>query len=727
MTEPETNTSPARAALPWLAVVLLPVLGAFLRYRGHSAHAYDPETSLAVTAAREWVHGRFEFLPHYHFNLHQGSQIIDALLAVPGIWLFGDHTMSWAFVALLWVAVTAGAGAFVLQRLVGWTAAGVWASLLSLSPFLIKDGMMALSGGHPPVAGQVLAALALAVVARRSEGRRRILYALAAGAVVGIGTWYTRSVVVAGPCVVVALWPSPGSGGLVDELLRGFRSKALWVGLAGMALFPALLVMTFALHHIAETRSSTDDNFAQRLLNPIVDMESCTHYEIQNGLCEEREGRLERLGNKTAEILGLKHGRVMWLQPRSQETGYPREEWKTFRDLAGIVWLLGFVFAVPLFVHGIVTGRVSRPAALILFAAGVYLALYLLTSMRIEDADAGFWDEVSEPPAPTNIRYLIPSWLLLLAVLSAGLGGGLAAAGGLRIVSGVLLAGLVLTGLGLNGRDVVLDADPVIAYERHQAFRYFRNYVQGRGPPQEAHRVCDVDDPISRGNHLRSWSTFNWCDMTCLMHDFTETDDELRWLVAQAGEACGQPISAADRAFIAHGLGVLFGSQARFYGYEDVGITVLRAFGAGENLEETDARWFFLGVQDALWDYGDPMEDDEAFALFCKETKWGTRPLCPLMGSRACEWEMPQPPANPMELCSNNEDFLGALPPELLPEVVRGVGRSTGFRFAPIEESDHDWSAWPPELKESFLDGWRTGGRWRWRMDPVDYRPDRVP
>ncbi len=164
---------------------------------------------------------------------------------------------------------------------------------------------MALSGGHPPVAGQVLAALALAVVARRSQGRRRILYALAAGAVVGIGTWYTRSVVVAGPCVVVALWPSPGSGGLVDELLRGFRSKALWAGFAGMALFPALLVMTYALHNIAETRSSTDENFARRLLNPIVDMESCTHYEIQNGLCEEGEGRLERLGNKTAEILLL--------------------------------------------------------------------------------------------------------------------------------------------------------------------------------------------------------------------------------------------------------------------------------------------------------------------------------------------------------------------------------------------------------------------------------------
>ncbi|MCO4771471.1 MAG: hypothetical protein KDA24_15670 [Deltaproteobacteria bacterium] len=717
----------AKAVLAWMSLVLLPVLGAFLRYRGHSAHAYDPETSLAATAAREWVHGRLGFLPHYHFNLHQGSQIVDALLAMPGIWLFGDHTMSWAVVALFWVAVTAGAGAFVLHRLVNPQAAWVWAVLLALAPFLIKDGMLAHSGGHPPVAGQVLAALAFAVVARRAEGRRAWVFAFLAGAVVGGGTWYTRSVVVAGPCIAVALWPVPGRGTVMDELLRGLRSRQLWAGFAGTLLFPALLIVTFAMHHAAETRSSTDENFAGRLINPIVDMESCTAVEISQGLCEEGESRFERLGNKTAEMLGLRHGQTMWMQPRSLETGFRREEWKPFRNVGGAVWQLALLLSLPLLLVGIRSGRVSGPASLILFAAVVYLALYVLTSMRIEDEVAGFWTEVIEPPAPTTIRYLIPAWLLLLAVLSAGIGGGVQATGPLKAVSWTLLGALVVTGAALTGRDLVLDGDPSLAFERHQSFRYFRNYVHGRGPPQEAHRICDVEEPISRANHLRSWSTFNWCDMTCLMHDFTETDDEFRWLVAQAGEACGQPISGEDQAFVAHGLGVLFGSQARFYSYEDIAITVLRAFGAGENLEEVDARWFFLGVQDALWDYGDTMQEDEAIELLCRETKWGTRPLCPLVGVRFCEWESPSPPASPMNLCTNIEGFLERLPPEILPGVVQGVGRSTGHKFAPIQPSEHDWSGWDPALKDAFLEGWATGGRWRWRADTVEYRPDRIP
>jgi|GEM_PF-6870554 len=717
----------ARAALPWLMVVLLPVLGTFLRYRGHSSHAFDPETSLAFTAAREWVHGRIGFLPHYHLNLHQGSQIVDGLLAIPGLWLFGDHTMAWGFVGLFWVAVTAAAGGFVLQRLVGWSAVWVWSALLALAPFLVKDGLMALSGGHPPVAGIILASLALSLLAREAEGRRALRWAFLAGAVVGVGTWYTRSVVVAGPCVLVALWPPARVGSVARQLVAGSKNRRVQAGVAGMALFAAALVGTYALHKASRTRGAADDHFVQRLVNPIVEMEGCTGYEIEHGLCEESESAAARLLGKTSEFLGINHIRLFWLQPRSLVTGQPVEEWHNARDAAGVVWVLGLVLGIPLFGWGVAAGRIDRSALLVLFACGVYLALYLLTSMRVEEAPESFWQEAIEPPTPTNVRYLIPSWLLLVAVLSAGIGGGLAGGGAARWLSGGLLAALVVSGAALSVRDVAVGGAPSSAFAHHQAFRYFLNYVDGRGPPKEAHQVCGVTDPISRANHLRSWATFNWCDMTCLMHDYTESDDELRWLVAQAGEVCGEPVSVADQAFIAHGMGLLFGAQAVVMENEDIGITVLRAFGVGENLDEEDARWFFQGVLDALWDYGTPMPLEDAVGLFCRETKWGTRPLCPLVGIRTCEWESPTPPSSPNGLCADFEAFFGELPPEAELEVVRGVGRAVGYRFGDIDRDAHDWSQWSRPLEDAFMDGVRSGGRWRWRNEPMEYVPNRVP
>lgn len=719
--------SRARAALSWFAVVLLPVLGVFLRYRAHPAHAFDPETSLAMTAGREWAHGRLGFLPHYQFNLHQGSQVLDGFLAMIGFAIFGDHTMAWASVGLFWVAVTALAGAVVLQRLVGWSGAWVWAGLLASSPFLIKDGMMALSGGHPPVGGFILSALALSVLAKEGAGRRALLLACLAGAVVGLGTWYTRSVVVAGPCVLVTLWPAPGRGSVMDELRRGARDKLLLASVVGLLLFPLLLATSAWTHQASDTRASQDDNFASRLINPITDMESCTDYEILQGLCEEGEGPVERFVAKTGEILGFMHARMMWVQPRSLVTGQLTEAWKPLREVASMLWLFGFIGGIPLLAWGIAAGRIERSAGLVLFAAGVYLALYLLTGMRIEEVPERFWDEVTEAPAPTNVRYLIPSWTLLLAALAGGIGAGLAGTGVLRWASGLLLAGLLLSGFGLSGRDVVADADPAIAFERHQSFRYFRNYVQGRGPPQRAHQVCDVQDPISRGNHLRSWASYNWCDIACLMQDLTTTDDELQWLVDQAGEVCGEPISEDDRAFVAHGLGVLLGGQANFFDSKGIGITVLRAYGAGESLDEVDARWFFQGVQDALWDYGDPMDREEAIGLLCRETKWGTRPLCALVGIRSCEWELPTPPADPLQLCPHGDLDLAQLADPVRIEVIRGIGRSVGFSFPPLDEQAQDWSGWSTAEREAFVDGWLLGGRWRWRNDPMPYRPDRVP
>ncbi len=723
VTEPP---APSRASW-WWAVVLLPVLGAFSRYRGHPSHAFDPETSLAATAAREWVHGRLAYLPHYHFNLHQGSQILDGLLAMLGYALFGDHTMSWGFVGLLWVAFTAWAGALVLVRLVGWRAAWVWAALLTCAPFLIKDGLMALSGGHPPVGGQVLAALAFALLSKERTGRGAWGYALAAGAVVGIGTWYTRSAVVAGPCLLVGLWPAPRGADVVAELKRGLWDRRLWASAVGLALFPALLVATFAIHAAADTRPFQDEDFVSRMINPISNMEGCDEYTIAQGLCEEGESGLARLLAKSTEILGLRHARVLWMQPRSLTQGGLVESWKGLRDAGGVAWALAILLGIPLLGWAIGAKKVAPPALLILFAFAAYFGLYLLTSMRIEEVPETWWVDIIEPPAPTNARYFIPAWLLLLAVLAAGIGGGLGGDGALRLVSGGILSVLLVTGLGLTVRDVAVDGDPAIAFARHRSFRYFRNYVQGRGPPQEAHQVCDVTDPISRGNHLRSWATFNWCDMSCLMHDFTETDDELRWLDEKAGEACGAPLGPEDRAFVAHGLGVWWGSQANQFENDGIGVTVLRAFGGGENLPAEDARWFFFGVQDALWDYGAPMEIDEALELLCRQTKWGTRPLCPLVGIRACEWESPTPPADPMELCDDGRLDLRTLEPDVQREVVRGIGRNAGFSFPPIDPQAVDWSGWSPALKEAWLDGRAAGGRWRWRGEPMEYRPDRIP
>ena len=200
--------------------------------------------------------------------------------------------------------------------------------------------------------------------------------------------------------------------------------------------------------------------------------------------------------------------------------------------------------------------------------------------------------------------------------------------------------------------------------------------------------------------------------------------------MAQADGACpDETITAADRAFLAHGMGINFGAQAMVFNFEPIGATAARVWAAADALDDTDRRWFLLGVRDALFDYGEPMVTEERLALFCRPDRSGAFPLCPLVGLRECDPEAPEPAAGPQSLCAIERLDFSTFAPGVVEGIVFGAGRSIGHRLPPSDLSGVDWTGWSPELKQAWLDGWAEGGRFRWRQtpDPPEYRPDRVP
>lgn len=719
----------------WLAITLAPVLGFLARYRAHPAHAFDPETSLAATAGREFAHGMLPWLPHYQINLHQGSQLFDAVLAMVGFLLFGDHTLAWGVVGLFWLAVTALSGASVLRRVAGWPAAVAFSALLTTAPFVIKDGMMALSGGHPPVVGWLLASLALAVQARPSEApglrgpseeARRQRFAFAAAALAGLGAWYTRSVVLALPVVVLTVARGWSGGPPLDELRRLPRDRGLRAALLGSLVLPAALVGQVALHAAAGTHLSGDDRFLQKTLNPIVNMDDCSDYEIEQGLCDQDRSLASLRLKKTAEAVGGPFTRWQFGQPEPVVAATPRTL-QPAADVVGPLWVAAWTLGLLGFLAYGLRGRLDRIGWMLAALPTGYLYAYVFTGMRVEDTESAWWPEIAVPPPPTNLRYLIPLWILMLAT-SSGTFGLLWQRGGVRrfgAAAGLLL--LVVPGATLSLLDATKEADPPAVFDQHLPFRYLRNYAAHRGPPRDAHRVCGHDDPISRANHLRSFTSWTECDLDCLVQDPGRLRETLDWLLSESAENCPSAFTEADAAFVLHGFGVGIGAAGQFWEARGVREMANLAWVLAESMTEEEARWFLLGVADALWDHGEPMSIPDQLLLFCREAPKGGRPLCPLVGSRVCEPGDPPSP-DPATVCTNlDAPVLPDLQPDVALELVRGAGRAAGWR-APLEAAQPDLSSWPPAWQAAFLDGWRTGGRFRWSgAEEAPYRPDRVP
>lgn len=745
-TRPRLSKEALRRSMIWVGIAAMPVLGVWLRLRAHPAHGFDEETSLAASAAREFVHGRLLYFPHFHLNLHQGSQLIDAFLAMPGFLLFGDHVLAWASVSLFYVAVFAAAGGWIAHRFAGWPAAWLLSALLAVSPFLLKDGLLAIAGGHAPVATWAILAVALALAARGDpppDGDevgplRRERLALLAGLVAGVGAFYTRSAVVAWPAVLLILWPAPNGGTLMAELRAVLHSKRLRRVLIGAAIFPILSVGLTVSHEIVQTQWGREHSFGsllRRSLNPIVSMEGCSDYQIEVGLCGDRdqESWLGRKLNKTGEVLGAKHIRHQFLQPDSLRTGRAlRSDGArgAIRDGMGAVWVLAYLVALPLLVGLVFAGRLQPLTLAVALPPLGMVAGYVFTGMRVEAPPEGWWPEVSTAPWPTEVRYLIPVWALLLPSLAVGLVAAWRSTRVGRFAAGLLGGALLLTGVGMMGWDAVVDADPVEAYERFRPFRYLRNYTAHRGPPEGAHTVCGVTDVISRANHLRSGATWYDCNVACLEDEPERGAAELDYQFDKADRACpDEALTAEDRAFLAHGMGVDFGSQAMVFNFEPIALTIGRATAVGSGLKPADQRWFFLGVVDALFDYGEPMTTSARLAVFCREGPLGGFPLCPLVGLRECEWESPRPPPQPQGLCGDGRLDFSTLEPGIVTALVYGAGRSIGHRLPPIDPDTYDWAGWSPHLKEAYLDGWAEGGRFRWRQgeDPPVYTPDKVP
>lgn len=688
------------------AQVALPVLGFALRYRAHPAHAFDPETAIAATAGRAMAHGMQPHLAHFQVNLHQGSQLVDALLAAVGFEALGDHTLAWGGVGLLWVGLLALAGADLLRRVAGPGAAWAFAALLTVAPYALKDGFVALSGGHPPVAVWMLLALAAAL---RGRG-------LLAGLLLGVGTWYTRSVVLAAPVVLLALAPGWCGGRLRDEVRHLFTNRRLLAAGVGLLAFPALLLGQLALHRASDTWLSLEHQFLRKSINPIVAMDGCTQLALESGGCSDQQSVLALRAEKTAEALGLRLARLLWAQPTPRTTGQPDPPGLD-QDAAGVLWVLLWSLGLLGVPWAVARGRLPREALLPWGLTVSYLAGYAGSSMRIEEASGGAWPVVWSAPPPTKLRYLMPLWSLLLVVLAAWLGTRRAWARG-------LLALLLLSGAGLLARDVLVEAEPPQVFARHRAFRYLRAFEHHRGPPREAHRLCGPqDDPISRANHLRALAGWSPCDVGCLGEDPAAAEDALDALADEA--ACDGLLRPGDRAFLAHGLGIVLGSSEHAFPDGVRGVIEL-GWSVGVALPRADGDPFLRGVLDALRQSGYAWGWDEQQRRLCRATPWGSRPLCPLVGLRMCESQGALP-NDPADLCTNlDAPSLDAMDPAVRRAFLAGAGEALGRRvpLQALEPLDLPWS--PPD-RAAFVEGWRVGQRFLWRDDDAPYTPLRMP
>jgi hypothetical protein len=123
---------------------------------------------------------------------------------------------------------------------------------------------------------------------------------------------------------------------------------------------------------------------------------------------------------------------------------------------------------------------------------------------------------------------------------------------------------------------------------------------------------------------------------------------------------------------------------------------------------------------------------DKLVSLYCRSTPWGTRPLCPLVGVRLAAVEHPDGLLeDPRDLFESPDQWgFDSLVPGLQEEFVRGAGRVHGYVHGPNVLRRQELKSWPEDLRGVYVEGWKSGQRFRWRDAsswPPPYTPQTLP
>ena len=217
VTPAASMTSPlrrGRAGLWVLAVVLLELftsVGDLLFGPWASMHW---EELFNARAGVQFACGHVDAADALQYRTFCGGCTAEGLLAVPFFRLFGPTVLVWKVLLLIFHATVAGAGAWLLHRLVSWRAAVCFVLLLAAAPGWYRELIHTGWGNHAESTAfpMLAAALLTAVVDRGRWGR--VAGLLAAGMVTGFGLWFGQTSAWALPmllvgALVVGRWWSP--------------------------------------------------------------------------------------------------------------------------------------------------------------------------------------------------------------------------------------------------------------------------------------------------------------------------------------------------------------------------------------------------------------------------------------------------------------------------------------------------------------------------------------
>ncbi len=451
-----------RRLAPWALLAGLFLLLATLALAtvaAHPGHFLNGEELANATVARELLVGDRALFLHYQHNPHCGGCSAVALLGWASFRIAGVSYLAWKAVPALWAGVTLLAGFALLRAHVGRAAGWLFVALLFAAPTTLFQAMLMAWGNHfEQMALVLLQGLSVAFVlrgARRQRGARWLPW-FSWGIAAGLGFWICFGSLFAFPTLLLLV--------LFAVPLRRLPSRlpALLAGLA-LGLSPLL---AYVLQ--AETDPFT-------MLYP------------GGGTL----GSSALLGIKTWEaVLGRFRGMLLF---------DPQGLWDA--RLNQLVWI---ALWLPVLVNlGLGLARARRGEARALLLPALHLAamtVYVVADHRVEDLS------LEHPPRCLDLRYLVPSSILLLASAAAGLARLLDGGWWRRGVAVVLLASVVLPGLVNRAAWLrpLVDAQPGPSAQDHLPLVYpmlMADMAHDR--PEGLWERVDPEDWVSLVNHRR--------------------------------------------------------------------------------------------------------------------------------------------------------------------------------------------------------------------------------
>lgn len=460
-----------RTRLPTIALgVLVVVISGLSRLMTRPTHLWDGEGSIPATIGRAMSHGHWLDIIEYQFIPYQGHLVLDPLLSGVGYRVFGDQLLAWHWVGLFYLAVVAGAGSVALERAVSRRASLLWLGLLAVSPFVLRDSMVVIIGGHASAVAFSLVALALALGAPPLDRRR----AWAAGAVVGVGFWYARTTVIALPAVLLA------AGG-------GWRTGRAVLG--GSLVGPALIAVNAVLQSVEGpglVGHSLPEAFAGTFWNTVLPHRAPPSME------------------KLLQVVGAPWRDALYGRP--PPGGQPIPDLLPEPLIGPMSRLWSYAWASSLLLCAVAWrfAERRREAAAISALALTYAAVYVLAPLGVEDELSPGWPAGMPVAVSLNgVRYLAPILLLDTLVLALVLGTRWPRRW-MRGAAGAGAAVLLACGAWISARDVLFHAEPPQVWVESQPFWHEQLNFPGRGPSIAVHAGCLSRDEVAQEAHLAS-------------------------------------------------------------------------------------------------------------------------------------------------------------------------------------------------------------------------------